>query len=187
MLFSIRNKNHFHNVAIETHLLCNFVDEDSYEEKKEKPFRLYSKQLFLTYSQTNLEKKDVLEQLYVIFFKKLGEPFKTAIKEYIVARETHADGNSHIHVYLNSIYRLNFSSPRELDLYEKVGNKMIHGNYQSVKNRKKLIEYLTKEEDYFIYPLELKFEKKENRTTLLKMLHKTTEAESLELGMKSLE
>jgi hypothetical protein len=145
------------------------------------------KQLFLTYSQTNLEKQDVLEQLYVIFEKKLGEPFKKVIKEYIIARETHADGNSHIHVYLNSIFRLNISSPTELDLYEKVGNKIIHGNYQSVKKKKKLIEYLTKENDYFIYPLELDFEKKEKRTTLLKTLPKIAKDEGLESAMKLLQ
>jgi hypothetical protein len=84
---------------------------DEPKEEKRKPFRLYSRQLFLTYSQTSLLKEDVLEQLYSIIEKKLGFPFKQGIKEYIVAREKHADGNYHIHVYLKSNYRLNFSSP----------------------------------------------------------------------------
>jgi hypothetical protein len=49
-----------------------------------------------------------------------------------------------------------------------------------------LIDYLTKEGDYFIYPSDLK-NSKENHQTVLKMLHKTAETEGLEPAMKLLE
>ena len=173
-------------MSVKTHLVYSFPDDESKEEKG-KPFRLYSKKLFLTYSQMSLQKEYVLEQLYAIIEKKTGFPFQKVVKEYIVARETHTDGNYHIHVYLNLNYRLNFSSPTELDFYEKLENRVIHGNYQSVKNRTELIKYLTKEDDYFIHPSDLNSNITQKRETLLDMLYKIAKTEGLESAMKLLE
>lgn len=96
--------------------------------QKKKGFRLSGKNLFLTYPQCLLEKQDVLDLL----------TSKVGIEYALVAREFHADGNPHIHVFLTLKKKLNTTRVDFFDL----GN--YHGNYQTARNSDDVLDYCRK-------------------------------------------
>lgn len=82
--------------------------------KKKLKFRLNAKQIFLTYSQCDLEKEDLLE-----FLKT-----KLHLERYIIARERHEDGNFHLHAYCKLSKRCDIKNPRHLDCLVLQGTKV---------------------------------------------------------------
>lgn len=102
---------------------------------RKKAFRLQGNHLFLTYPQCKLTKEEAE--------KNLKLKFPTQLEKYLVARESHKDGEPHLHIYLH--LREKYRSAREGDL-DSIGGQ--HGNYQTAKNPTKVIKYLIKEGDY---------------------------------------
>jgi hypothetical protein len=89
--------------------------------KTMKKYRLAAKNIALTYPKCELEKEKVLEFLQC----KLGGN----LENYIISREKHLDGSSHIHGYISLIKVVNIQDVRYFDVEGH------HGNYQSVKGR----------------------------------------------------
>ena len=72
--------------------------------------------------------------------EELRDTFRTLIAEYAIAQETHEDGNHHLHAYFK------LHTPLTL----KDANHKFHPfhpamNLQSAKNRKAILEYISKE------------------------------------------
>jgi hypothetical protein len=109
--------------------------------KKEvvKKFRLNAKKLYLTYSSLGVEAINLEAVLNAL-------SFIVQIDEYLLALELHKDSSYHVHVLLILNKKCNFSSANCLDI--EIENKIRHGNYQSGKNIKALINYLVKNENY---------------------------------------
>ena len=103
----------------------------------EKKFRLTAKSLFLTYPKRNLEKEEALYQLTTIL----------SIEKYVISEEKNELEGNHIHALLELEKKVNILSPNKLDLIGKTGEK-IHGNYQTVKNKKKTLAYARKGGNY---------------------------------------
>lgn len=99
-------------------------------------FDVKSGKLFLTYPECLLEKSSVLEQLQL----------KLSIAHYIIARELHANGHYHIHAYIELTETQRFRDARFADLL--LGDVVFHGNYQGCRSTKKVMQYVTKDEDY---------------------------------------
>lgn len=116
-------------------------------EGGKKKFRFYAKQLFLTYPRINLkaihnnEQREELLNLYVQLENKMKKR-NVNIEKYILGIEAHVDGTPHLHIYLRLTRKLSISDPHELDLL--LEKKVCHGNYQGVKSRESVIDYITK-------------------------------------------
>lgn len=96
-------------------------------------WRLEARNLFLTYPQCQTTKESVLSNCLVLF----GATLKWAV----VARETHEDGEPHLHVCvaLKSKYR-----SRVPDHLDQLAGK--HGNYQAMRNIRSSLQYICKED-----------------------------------------
>jgi hypothetical protein len=66
------------------------------------------------------------------------------IKEFYICQEIHRDGNFHLHCYIQLDFIINLTNPNRLDLLNMVTKKVIHGNYQAVRNKDSVIHYLQK-------------------------------------------
>ncbi|AUM61648.1 Rep [uncultured virus] len=97
-----------------------------------KNFRLNSKNLFLTYPRCNIARETILVHLQ--------DKFKENLEEYLIVQEMHKDGEIHIHAYLGLKQKINYKDPKCLDILDH------HGEYESMKNKEKTIEYLLKED-----------------------------------------
>lgn len=86
----------------------------------ESKFRLQSSKLFLTYPQCPIAAEDVLSQL-----KEKVSPIE--VHEYIIAVETHKDGQPHVHCYLELSKKTNYKNANKLDLSSN--DISYHGNY----------------------------------------------------------
>lgn len=100
------------------------------------------RQWFLTYSQSgDLTKEEVLDNLRVVGNERGG------IEKYIVCKETHEDGNPHIHAYVK------FGEPglsrSDLLLFD-CGDPKKHGRYESCRSPKCAIGYCQKEDADFL-------------------------------------
>lgn len=100
------------------------------------PYQINSSKLFLTYPQCNVPKEDVLELLTSLF-----KPVY-----YIIAHELHANGDDHIHCYLELDTSFRTRSANFADLVYQ--GRTYHGNYQGCRSTKNVIKYCTKAEDY---------------------------------------
>lgn len=100
-------------------------------------FRLRSKKLFLTYPQCTVDPSEALRQLSAA----------VSATGHVIAREKHADGNSHLHVYLEADNPMEVNSSDALDLTDSTGTKY-HGNYQSVRSRSAVLKYVTKDGEF---------------------------------------
>ena len=123
------------------------VDLNGDSHKKEtttKKFRLASKSFFLTYPKhfTNKEGIEIAIEVSEIQ-NELEEIFKNReILTFIIAEEE-SDSDTpyeHFHVFIEVKYKKNIISPDRLDI------KGIHGNYQSARNKKQVIDYISKGE-----------------------------------------
>jgi len=88
-------------------------------------FRLNAKNIFLTYSQCEVAKEDLLE-----FLKDL---IGDRIKWCVVAHELHQDGGHHLHVQLELERPLNI---RNQDHFDCMG---CHPNIQGTRHIKKVL------------------------------------------------
>lgn len=89
---------------------------------------------FLTYPQSGELTKERTRE-------KLGEMGE--IEEIMVAEEKHKEGGKHLHVYVKFAEKIRWRAGAEPDRWDIDGN---HPNVQTVRNRKKTIEYLAKED-----------------------------------------
>lgn len=120
----------------------NSLNSDSNSDlprEKQKKFRIYAKRLFLTYSRTNLTPSEVLLQ----FQQKFSNLYR-----YVISQEDHQDEpekGKHIHAYLEFLSKVNILSSSKLDLIDSSLQKSIHGEYQAVKNKQAVIDYVKKD------------------------------------------
>ena len=99
-------------------------------------FRLRSKKLFLTYPQCTVDPSEALRQLSAV----------VSATGHVIAREKHADGNSHLHVYLEAAETMVINAAEDLDL--TVDGTTYHGNYQAVRSSSAVKKYVTKDGDF---------------------------------------
>lgn len=93
-------------------------------------FRLNCERLFLTYPQTAVTKQELLDVLVA----------KLPVKNAIICQEKHGDGNPHLHAVVKLSKKVNIRDQRLLD----VGS--VHGKYESCKNYRQAVKYVTKED-----------------------------------------
>lgn len=101
-------------------------------------FRLQGTNLFLTYPQCSVLPVDAIHA------------FKTKLKNYewsIVAKETHDDGNPHLHAFVRLSKPCSIATPTYLDLLG-TGGVLSHGNYQVARTPKACIDYVVKGGDF---------------------------------------
>lgn len=108
--------------------------------KTKKRFRICSTKIFLTYPQCPLTTTEARDQL-------LSKSALASATGHVIAREKHADGNHHLHCYIEAETPMSVSSATELDLTGADGTNY-HGNYQTVRSRGRVLKYVTKESDY---------------------------------------
>lgn len=103
-------------------------------------FRFQRKTVFLTYAQCPLEKERILEHL-----QSLGD-----LEEYIIARELHANGDPHIHVYAKWADKISTRDPRFFDIRSHDNSiDYFHPNIAStIKSVAAVKKYCTKDGDY---------------------------------------
>jgi len=103
--------------------------------KKVKPFRMQAKGFSITFPQCDTSKRDAAASI----------EYKWPDCSYVISQEEHKDGNHHLHMYLEFPEKKNFKSSSVFDF---IGRQ--HGNYQTTKNRKNWIQYVTKADQDFI-------------------------------------
>lgn len=103
------------------------------------PYRINSKQLFLTYPQCSLPKQEAYDYLETL----LAE-FK--IDKILVAEELHQNGDPHLHCYVRLDKPVNKTSAQWADL--KKDNQTWHGNYQGCRSAANVLKYCTKKDNY---------------------------------------
>lgn len=112
---------------------------------------LRRKSWFLTYPRADsIDKKSILTFLLSTF----------NVSEYVIAEETHKEGEKHYHVFVLLKKKVRFKAT----LFDIEG---LHGNYQPVKNKKNVIKYICKEDKNPLTNLNLDaIEKKKNKLLL---------------------
>lgn len=105
-------------------------------KSKKHDFLLSAKNLYLTYSNCELE----LDEIIILLKNKLSS---YVVKEHLLVREYHASREPHVHVYLKLLKKTNIYSETFLDLKNSSG-KIYHGNYQSARKPNQVIEYMLK-------------------------------------------
>jgi Geminivirus Rep catalytic domain len=110
--------------------------KSSHKKPIKKDFLLSAKNLYLTYSNCNLDLDETLKQLKIILSSYI-------VLDYLLVREYHKTDQPHIHVYLKTSKKCNITSSIFLDLKNTEG-KIFHGNYQSAKKKNSVIEYMLK-------------------------------------------
>lgn len=108
------------------------LEEKKHEKSKKHNFLISAKKLYLTYSKCELELETIIE----ILREKLSSYI---VKEWIIVREYHENGEPHVHVYLKTLKKAIIKSASFLDLKE-----IYHGNYQSARKSNSVIEYMLK-------------------------------------------
>lgn len=96
------------------------------------PFRLNTQQIFLTYAQCSLTKEEVLEAVEKIY----------PLDKYLVATETHQDGNPHIHLYGKLFDKINITNERVFDIGDR------HPNVAGCRSANAVIKYCAKGGNY---------------------------------------
>lgn len=95
-------------------------------------FRVQAKRFLVTYPQCTLTKEAVLA-----FYRRKG-----TVRQYVVCRELHEDGNPHIHVCVEYQRKQTFNGERALDI------DGFHPNIQKVRNWNSAVQYVKKGDDY---------------------------------------
>lgn len=97
---------------------------------------------FLTYPQ--LPKGFDLEELALLQYERVFSMSRENF-HYLISTELHADGEPHLHVYLEFKMVQKIYSQSKLDLI--VGDRVYHGNYQAVKVKHNTVQYIIKSMD----------------------------------------
>lgn len=100
-------------------------------------FRLRSKKLFLTYPKCTVDPSEAFRQLSAI----------VSATGHVIAREKHADGTDHLHVYFEAEEPMQVYGADVLDL-KGPNQETFHGNYQAVRSRSAVLKYVTKDGDF---------------------------------------
>lgn len=96
-------------------------------------FRLNSKGVFLTYPQCPAPREAIRDMI---------EAKGLTIAKGLVAQESHASGDLHLHAYFKFDKPVNYKDPRCFDIeYE---NKTYHGKYEPAKSAIASIKYISK-------------------------------------------
>jgi len=141
-------------------------------------FRLSAKALLLTYPRCPVDKESALDQLKTKFAPE-------NVVFIIVGHELHeqaAEGEvrDHLHALVLLRSRCNIRNPAYLDLI--AGERRYHGNYQSTRNIRNAIQYVTKDGDVVTFgeiPEHLLDPKKTRAEHLLNIEQLTSEQEFL--------
>lgn len=99
-------------------------------------YRFNAKGFFLTFPQCDVSKEEALSNLLEL------RPCEWAV----VGRERHADGNFHLHICGAFEEKVNTVNPHYFDVV--TGQ---HGSYETMRNKKKAVEYVTKDGDFLEY------------------------------------
>jgi len=91
-------------------------------------FRFHGKRVFLTYPQCPLSRERIRDHLVQT----------CGVEHYLVARESHDDGNYHIHAYGEWTRRANIRDVRHFDV------DGYHPNIQPVRSQRRVLEYIQK-------------------------------------------
>ncbi len=89
------------------------------------------RQWFLTYPRCNVSKDELLAHLQ--------QAFGVTLQEFCICRETHEDGGLHLHAYVR--YDKPGVPRKDIGKFDCDGH---HGNYQSVRSRRCVLEYVQK-------------------------------------------
>lgn len=120
-------------------------------------FQICSRSLFLTYPECPLTKEIALELLTEL----LGN-----LKEYLIASELHANGNQHLHCYIQLEETFRTRNARFADMIYQ--GQVYHGNYQGCRGEKNVAKYCAKEDDYISnFDLNERLKRKQNHKKLL--------------------
>lgn len=95
-------------------------------------FRLSTKQIAFTFSQTEMPKELVLAS-----YRRM---FEDTLEDWCVVQEEHKDGGKHIHGYIKLKNKLETRNQNYLDINGE------HGHYKGVRGLEGWIEYLLKED-----------------------------------------
>ncbi len=101
-------------------------------------FRLNAKQFFLTYPKCDVEKSEALDQI--------KSKFAAIVDRYVIAKEDHADGTPHLHMYIHFSQKVNVVRATKFDL--SFGGKTFHGNYQTARSAKAVMQYCKKDGNF---------------------------------------
>ncbi|QIC52931.1 replication-associated protein [Bean latent virus] len=105
-----------------------------------KRFRLNAKNYFLTYPQCSISKEEALSQL-----QRLTTPVN---KKFIkICRETHEDGQPHLHVLIQFEGKYQCSNNRFFDLVSTTRSAHFHPNIQGAKSSSDVKSYIDKDGD----------------------------------------
>ena len=99
-------------------------------------FRLRTKEIFLTYSQSGALG---LEFLIDNLIMKLNT---WTVKDYVLVKELHEDGNPHIHVYLRTLRMTNIASVSYMDV--ELNGETLHPNIQPARKVVNVLMYMLK-------------------------------------------
>nr|CRI68613.1 Replication protein [Pepper huasteco yellow vein virus] len=105
-----------------------------------KRFRLNAKNYFLTYPQCSISKEEALAQLH-----NLSTPVK---KKYIkICKESHEDGQPHLHVLIQFEGKYQCTNNRFFDLVSSTRSAHFHPNIQGAKSSSDVKTYIDKDGD----------------------------------------
>jgi hypothetical protein len=118
---------------------CNKSDCDCHDCGEKNGKRWTAKKFLITIAKTEASRTDVLNY----YLNNMG------LKEIAVARETHKDGDHHLHVYLEFTAKKNIKSPKYFKLpiaFEKYGNTTARIDTLGKKTKEQVFSYLLKED-----------------------------------------
>lgn len=118
---------------------CNKSDCDCHDCGEKKGKRWTAKKFLITIAKTEAPRTEVLNY----YLSNMG------LKEIAVARETHKDGDHHLHVYMEFTAKKNIKSPKYFklpDSFEKYGNTMARIDTLGKKTKEQVFSYLLKED-----------------------------------------
>lgn len=111
------------------------------KRRRVRAFRVCAKQFALTYPQCPVARAEFHE-----VFQRQFQPGELA-----VAREQHADGHYHLHLYVGYQKRVDVRSSRHFDV--SVDGTTYHPNVQKVRNRAQWLGYISKGDDHGVLDL----------------------------------
>ena len=105
-----------------------------------KQFRINSKKFFLTFPQCDVEPSLALERILD----------KECVEWVVVAQENHKEDGLHLHICFELTKKKNVTRQDYFDY--TVG---AHGNYQSMRNPNRCLEYVTKDGNYVAHGIDV--------------------------------
>lgn len=134
---------------------------------KTSKFNLQGKRFFLTFPQCPVAPELAQE--------RLKEKYGDSLKWYLLAQELHQDGEKHLHIGLEM--KETFRTKRS-DVFDFIGEK--HGNYQTMKNMRKCVEYITKGGVFLACGIDVDAVKKKQNGATLSVAQAVVNGKSLE-------